>query len=168
MLTYHPALDAYHCAFRILRLLAVQPGRSYPRELLRILDFYFLFPHLVSTIRLPQAEKKWKHEFDDQANIYWYYGETKSVFNTIEPLQDYALDLLFAKNLIDNSKYLENNVILLPETLQTDMLRQAHVANEKDSKLVQFLVDVLGAMTFFGKDGLKARSGLLEYRYDAV
>src|SRR5438128_2267276 len=113
MLIYHPALDPYHSAFRMLQLLAYAPERVYDRRTLRILDFYAVFPQLVSTIRLPKEHAKWRKFFADHDNPYWFTGEPALVFAHMQPLQDTALDLLYAQGLIDPVKYEEGQVQLV-------------------------------------------------------
>ena len=40
ILTYHPVFDAYHCAFRLIRILSHDNVYKIERDKLRILDFY--------------------------------------------------------------------------------------------------------------------------------
>ena len=51
MLIYHPALDAYHCVFRVLALLS--ECKEMEKDRLQILDFVLCFPSVVSAFRLP-------------------------------------------------------------------------------------------------------------------
>lgn len=164
MRIYHPALDPYHCTFRILQLLAFSPERRYEKRALRILDFYAVFPHLIPQIRFPRDRFKWKREFLGLGNPYWFSGEPRLVFMQMEPLQETALNLLFAQGLADPS--------LFPDyvKLEIDSFRRLALPESRSmsSKLLSFLVTVLGAIPLQGEGGLKDRTGLMEHRYDAV
>ncbi|HGA8765958.1 TPA: ABC-three component system middle component 5, partial [Salmonella enterica subsp. enterica serovar Virchow] len=46
MLIYHPAYDAYHCLFRMIAL--IDHVNEIEVDKARILDFYLIFPALVS------------------------------------------------------------------------------------------------------------------------
>ena len=61
VLSYHPALDPYHTAFRSLRVfnLARNPI-EYDR--LRLLDLYLLFPEFAGDIRLPPSARAWRNK----------------------------------------------------------------------------------------------------------
>lgn len=165
MLIYHPALDPYHCAFRLLQLLAYDPDRRYDARALRILDFYAVFPRQISAIRLPASCGKWKRRFSETENPYWFTGEPGLIFARMGPLQETALDLLYAQGLTDAAAHAEARVNLVKARFQKMTLPEA-ASQPKD--LLEFLVTVLGALAFHGPGGLKDRTGLLEYRYDAV
>jgi hypothetical protein len=164
MLIYHPALDPYHSAFRMLQILAAAPERSFERRALRILDFYCVFPQLVSTIKLPREQMKWKREFADQDNAYWFTGEPRVVFAQMQPLQDTALDLLYAQGLVDPAKYAKTEVQLVVDQFKA---LQLPAPSSVPNNIFEFLTNVLGTISFHGPGGLKDRTDLLDYRYDA-
>lgn len=164
MLIYHPALDPYHCVFRMLQVLAYAPERQYDKRVLRILDFYAVFPHLISNIRLPREHTKWKRHFSGLENPYWFSGEPTLVFAQMEPLQETAQNLLYAQGLADPSMY-PDYVKLVIEGFRRLTLP---ASKSMSGTLLEFLVTVLGKIPFHGYGGLKDRTRLLEYRYDPV
>jgi hypothetical protein len=165
MLIYHPALDPYHSAFRILHLLAYDPKRYYDRRAICVLDFYAVFPQLIPTVRLPNQHARWRRLFSGRENPYWFNGDRRLVFGQMRPLQETALDLLYAQGLIDNLQYSDGFVqIVLDEFRRVNLSEPSPPAGE----VLEFLVTVLGTFPFHGVGGLKDRTGLLEYRYDTA
>jgi hypothetical protein len=165
MAIYHPALDPYHSSFRILHILAYKPAREYDPKVIRILDFYAVFPHLISTIRLPNEYRSKKKQFLKLKNPYWFTGEPVLVFTRMEPLQQTALNLLYAQGLADPQKYTEGQIKIVVSEFQKMKIPQP---SSMFLEVLEFLVNGLGSLPFHGLGGLKARTGLLEYRYDAV
>jgi hypothetical protein len=165
MLIYHPALDPYHSAFRMLQLLAYDPKRDYDRRAICVLDFYAVFPQLIQTIRLPKQHAKWRRRFSERENPYWFNGDRTLVFGQMRPLQETALDLLYAQGLLDNLKYSDGHVqIVLDDFRRIGLSEPSPTTRE----VLDFLVTVLGSFPFHGIGGLKDRTGLLEYRYDTA
>ena len=70
MLIYNPTYDIYHGVFRILRILETLEIKPYRIEFIRIADFYFLFPHLFSDIRMPNKFRKLKSRTANLKNNY--------------------------------------------------------------------------------------------------
>jgi|CZKS01.1.fsa_nt_gi hypothetical protein len=163
---YHPALDPYHSAFRMLVLLAFDPTRQYDRVALQILDFYAIFPELVPTITFPKEHLKWKRQFSQLTNPYWFSGEQGLVFSRMQTLQDKALDLLYAQGLLDRENYANGKIQLNMEQFKGLDLPESALLQNKP--LMQFLVTVLGRLPLHGVGGMKDRTHLLEYRYDNV
>jgi len=54
MIIYHPAYDLNHCAYRFITLLSDIDGNKTEWDTLQLLDFYYVFPHFLSEIRLPK------------------------------------------------------------------------------------------------------------------
>lgn len=166
MLMYHPALDPYHAAFRTLQLLSVEPSREFHRDQLRILDFYLLFPVAIEQIRLPVAARSFRRRFVAASNRYWLSGEPKQVFERIEHVRRVGLTLLLSNRLLDADAFPQARIRLSASGVASVAVQRAQEANTRDGALVQFLVRTLGDLSPFGPGGLKARTGLLDHRYD--
>ena len=69
MLSYHPALDPYHTAFRNVRVFMLA-RRPIEYDRLRLLDLYLLFPEFVRDTRLPRSARAWRRRLRDRANEY--------------------------------------------------------------------------------------------------
>jgi hypothetical protein len=169
MLQYHPALDPYHAAFRMLRLLTFDAKAEYEREKLFILDFYVAFPHLIADIRLPPAETRRKRAFARYANEYVFTGTPKVVFLQMRLLQETALRMLFSKGLVDEALY-HDGIIRLQAAVELppELAERVAEENTRDGEPVRYLVEVVGGFSLYGAGGLKDRTGLMEFRYDAA
>jgi hypothetical protein len=77
------------------------------------------------------------------------------------------VDLLVAAGLLDQSSAAYDGDVSVSERgANSPVADAARVANERSPDLVVFLVDGLWKIPVGGAQGLKARTALLEYRYD--
>ncbi len=164
---YHPAQDINHCIYRLILILEKSKHLSINVDTYRILDFYTLFPYLLKLIKpLPQVLSKHRSKFKDIQEPYESLINTKRILFELEVLQSVCIQNLLAKNLLDKTAYekgfLKRSNVELPEQLQNE-LQVARLANEE---WFMVLVDELPQAKFKGNAGLKARTGLMEYRYD--
>lgn len=162
---YHPALDPYHSAFRMLSILASEPEMQYDRPALRIIDFYLIFPELISEITLPKSLSKLKRDVSHPRNPYWFSGEAPLVFARMLPLQDIALDLLYAHGLLEAAKYSQGKIqVAIERFRQLALPENSHALKER----ISALTTLLGKLPVNGIGGLKERTHLMEHRYDDV
>ena len=166
MLLYHPLYDAYNCVFRMLQLLEAHPSRVYQIDQLRIMDFYMVFPSLINQIRFPRSGLKYKKQFK-AVTSYEDKSSPKVLLLRAEPYQMLAFKYLQGLGLVDE-KSMENGIVkrtskALPEDLENTITNKAIAMKER----IDFLVEVLAELELSGENGLKARTDLMEYRYDA-
>lgn len=170
-LSYIAAYDPYHAIFRMLALLEADHV-AFPVEVVRILDFYQCFPWLLVNLRpardIPgqvKAHNQIKKKY--QPSSYQITPDDAVLFKRMRSSQLAALNSLAANGYIDADNFKESVVQRtmkpLPAKL-SDRVRR-YVLDHTD--LLAFLRSV-SAVSLFGKDGLKERSGLEEYRYDNV
>lgn len=167
MLIYHPIHDINHCIYRILRFLEISDHASFGWEQLRLLDFYSIFPHLLKNISpFPRELGAYKKIVSRIPDAYEAIPNDKRVFHELIPIQNTALHNLIARDMIDPEQYAGQNIsrsaIQLPEKLAVRI--NSDPLGEEDWYL--FLVNELPLVNFDGKQGLKSRSSLMEYRYD--
>lgn len=169
-LSFQPALDPLHAAFRLLRIRSILIPRG-PLEIdhVRILDFYLSFPFRIVGVRLKQGDSRLRALARKYAN-HTPYGEQpddRSLLVRMRPMQLAALETLSAKFLIDGD-LLETGKVQVTQTLPpAGLMTIVDETNAQDEQLLTIL-DALAAYELHGPDGLKARSGLLEHRYDAI
>lgn len=164
MLIYHPAYDAYHCAFRLLIL--TEKLRRVDLARLRIIDFYFAFPAEIRKIRLPRTNTGIRKVAEELHNIYHGPLHPLQTFREMKHLQLAALRTLAAASIVD-PQLLDKGVVnrldtLLPEIMSSTMDN----FNEAERELFDFITGELFDWPLNGVDGLKDRTGLLEFRYD--
>jgi hypothetical protein len=171
-LSYEPAYDVYHTIFRILRLLAVAPEAPLRLDQLRILDFFLLFPMLLHTVRLPRPSAARtalkKLASDNFVAIYAELPSPVSLFRSMTPFQELALETLHGQGYLDARNFPIGKAIRTSHALPEELADTVAARNAEQQELMDFLADHLMPMPFEGEGGLKDRSGLLEYRYDAI
>ncbi len=84
----------------------------------------------------------------------------------LEPIQTTAIQNLLAKNFIDLEAFSEGRLeranIVLPDEILIGLKENDLVEEE----WFRMLVNEFPTIGFKGKKGLKARTGLMEFRYD--
>src|SRR5690348_16479536 len=104
-LTYEPAFDPLHSMFRALRLREGL-GASFrlPRDLLRILDFYLLFPAGLQDIRFRPEHQRLKRQAaaTKRAPPYGPRPGDAVLFERMHSFQDAALDTLALQGFFSN------------------------------------------------------------------
>ncbi|MHB0946972.1 MAG: ABC-three component system middle component 5 [Sedimentisphaerales bacterium] len=168
MLVYHPAFDVYHGIFRFIKLLNCCHDKTSEKEKLKLIDFYLLFPELISTIRLKRDHLKYKKTFaglSNKYNIASVDGQAKQVFDRMEPFHNLIFSYLEKKNYIRIDygtcvHFLDSETP--KEILEICMIR------DEEKEIIYFLSEVLSSYVIKGENGLKDRTKLMEYRYDYV
>ncbi|WP_352699105.1 ABC-three component system middle component 5 [Mesorhizobium sp. M0590] len=165
MLVYHPIFDIHHGLFRLCFILDHHPSKEIHIDALRILDFYFLFPYLLSSFDFTQGAGKQGRLLAGPRSKYNMTASPETLLNHLRGLNHLTLTALASKNILAPAD-LELGVarrtdVALPETI-------FDAAQERDIELASYLATKLGTIPLYGPKGLKARSHLLEYRYDPV
>jgi hypothetical protein len=170
-LSYQPAFDAYHAVFRILRLReAVLHQGPLHSDHLKILDFYLLFPFRLAQVRFKREHtrlKKVAHEYD-HTKPYGELPEDRVLLSRMDSMQRAALNTLAANEFL-NAKELSNGMVAAAsKDLPSELTIEVAKANESDAALLAILTLLARDYDLLGPNGLKNRTDLLEYRYDAV
>lgn len=165
MLIYHPAFDAYHCVFRMLLLIEFLPETEI--DMLRLCDFYLVFPSEIEKIRLPSSLSHGRKIAKSLSNVYRNPINATQVFREMTEIQLSALRSIAASGLIDIECY-ERGIV---RKLSTTKIPQSIVSKisehlQKNREITEFILNSLSKLPLRGLDGLKHRTGLLEYRYD--
>lgn len=170
-LSYEPALDAYHATYRMVLLSTLlQDNDEIPISTFRILDFYFVFPFLIKEMRL-KKEHGWIRNFSksrESDRPYAKLPDSPLLFENMKIFQLAALQTLAMKQFFEIES-LEKGYVAI---VDTEGLREdfPNIASglENFSGQLEALNALLREYDALGSDGLKARTGLMEYRYDAV
>jgi len=166
MIIYHPAYDLNHCAFRFITLLTDIKEHEINWETMQILDFYYVFPHLLADIHLPRNSIATKQMLKTVPEPYESLPNPQRLMFGLKALHNEAARALVAKGLIDKDSYLKNIIRLyakrVPETLNNQIVKN----KKRKTRWYQLLVEVLAKYPINGKDGLKDRTQLMEFRYD--
>lgn len=166
MLVYHPAFDINHARLRMIQLLDDSDEKQLAFDMLRILDFYFLFPHLLGDVQLTRALTRSKRELSARANKYNRVPAPRVLIRQMEGIHESAVRALEASKLVElpysQILYVKRTDIPLP----SELIDVINSQPENERALAQLLATQVAKIPLNGSDGLKARTGLLEYRYD--
>lgn len=170
-LTYNEAFDPYHAVFRFLRLhLACDIGVKLPFDTLRILDFYLLFPFRLQAMKLYASDTGWRKiskTYEDRAP-YGTMPEDITIFARMESFQRAAAASLVHSGYLAPEAWDENEVQFTPEALPSAVAKRCSAVNAQMAEIVDILCQIKSRYPLGGRDGLKDRTGLLEYRYDPI
>jgi len=169
-LSYQAALDPFHGLFRLLRLWPILSKGPLPRETVRILDFYLLFPFRIGDIRMAKSHMRYRRLAKTYAHTkpYGEQPEGRAILSRMEPFQNAALNTLAANGLIDPDRLLLGEVRATDAPMPADIAVRVNAANDSQADLIEFLGVLASDYELLGPDGLKDRTGLLEHRYDPV
>jgi|TARA_R100000501_G_scaffold14813_2_gene26865 hypothetical protein len=170
-LTYNEAFDAYHAVFRFLRLhLACDIGAKLPFDTLRILDFYLLFPFRLQAMKFFARDTGWRKvskAYEDCAP-YGAMPEDSTIFARMEPFQRAAAASLVHSGHLAAKAWDNNEVLFTPAMLPPTVAERCSLLNANMTDIIDILCQIRARYPLGGRDGLKDRTGLLEYRYDSV
>lgn len=164
MLVYHPVYNVYHCIFRIASIF--KHINRIEIDKLRILDFYLLFPSIISEVKLPREFQKIKKEAKKLSNIYHDPINHLITFREIQDIQMAALNSLMCAELINKKDLEEGYVVRTNKEIPNHLLTLIESFLSKNRNIYEFILKDLAALQLTGKNGLKDRTGLLEYKYD--
>lgn len=166
MLIYHPAYDAYHCVFRLL--LVADSLRSVELSKLRILDFFLTFPAEVRSVTLPRELTEARRLAQQLVNEYHGPVNAKKTFQDMEQIHLSAIRALSASNLLDRESLDAGLAVRTDTVIPPEMQKRLDLSRQRGGKIFEYILSGLGKIPTQGVDGLKHRTGLLEFRYDVV
>lgn len=170
-LAYNEAFDPYHAAFRFLRLhLACDITARAPFDTIRILDFYLLFPFRLQSMKLLSQDTGWRKvskSYEDKAP-YGAMPDDNVVFSRMEPFQRAAASSLVVSGYLATGAWDQNEVQFTKEVIPDALRLRCSELNARMTDVLEILCQIRARYPLGGRDGLKDRTGLLEYRYDPV
>lgn len=169
MLIYHPVFDANHCVFRTLLLLEEQNYCEIDIELFRLMDFYVLFPSLLKSIKpFPNQLRKYKKTIQLIKEPYEDIKNPNRIFLELRRIQSIAFHHLLSKQLIDMKSFDIGKIKRTKNDLPDSLLVSMEQVEYKKTEWFTLISSELKKIEFYGVNGLKKRTGLMEYRYDEV
>ncbi|TPO09884.1 ABC-three component system middle component 5 [Mesorhizobium sp. B1-1-5] len=170
-LTYNEAFDPYHAVFRFMRLhLACDISARLPFDTMRILDFYLLFPFRVQAMKLFSSDTGWRKiskSYENRAP-YGAMPDDSTIFARMEPFQRAAAASLVHSGHLASDAWDLNEVKFTTHALPATVSVRCSELNTHMKDVVDILCQIKARYPLGGRDGLKDRTGLLEYRYDSV
>lgn len=164
MLIYHPAYDAYHCVFRMLSILSVIPSLEYDKA--RLLDFYLTFPSAVQGITLPKTLTHGKRLAKKFENVYHDPFDPSFIFKDMRAIQISAVGCLVASGIVNRASYSDGVIVRTDVKLPISLETRISDFLASRPEIGDFILHDLAMLPLRGVNGLKHRTGLLEYKYD--
>jgi len=163
MILYHPAYDAYHCSYRILSVLYFVNGNYLSKEMIRFIDFYYLYPHLLKRmVSLPRPLNYKKKIIDRLDDPFEITPNPKVMFYELGKTQESVLRSLESKSIIS----LDNRLVKLNCGSLSEKIIDSFKSDEfLSGDLFKILVESFPKVNLNGPNGFKAKSGLMEFRY---
>ena len=165
MLTYHPAFDFYHCAYRTLVLLTKGVRSVVEVDRMRIWDFYFVFPTAIRGVVLPRDLWSFK-DVPENHNPYEDLLDPHRLFNRMEPYQLSAFRYLAAYGLIKSDRLSENEIERTRKRIPEGLLPDIERLDQQHQHVISLISGPFNEFSLYGPSGLKARTKLLDYKYD--
>lgn len=170
-ISYSEAFDPYHTIYRFIRSRDIFGyNERFHFDMVRILDFYLLFPFCIQDMSLMSSDRTWRKVSKSYAWMEPYGGlrNETSVFTRMEVFQEVAMNTLANMNLVSPEDW-KNKIVRFQETeLNEEIISRANQANSQMQDVIEILEQIKDRYPLRGKGGLKDRSGLLEFRYDAL
>lgn len=170
MLIYDNALDPYHCSVRILAICIYGNAdrRMFQVDSVRILDYFLVYPSKLAFCRLPSEHKSIRTSIKEIENPYRHSPGKRAAFERMKSVFYAAASGLGAAGMID-VEFLERGIFKIkPECIPIEIDAAVQRFKARQSTVGDFILAVLSTLPLNGPDGLKHRTGLLEYRYDIV
>lgn len=163
MIIYHPFRDANHCSYRIISLLYKNKSKV-NEEKINFMDFYYLFPSQLKNINgWPRSNSKLAEKIKFIESSYEYMENPRRIFFELNTIRKNTMAHLFSKGIISLE---EDNLVLNDNKIPQSLIDTL----EEDSFRVSFVFSVITndipKLKIKGNNGLKAKTNLMEYRYD--
>jgi len=169
MIVYNQAFDINHTIFRMASLLNYYKDNSLEVERLRIWDFYLAFPREVSNIRfgIEKGDRDIKKLFPKKYNPYEVISNPNKLFGRMQPYQLIAIKTLASYGVINKDYFQLNRITKVDKKLLKEYLDDNSSFTERELNIIKIMTSYFNYMPLYGTQGLKSRTNLLEFKYDA-
>lgn len=172
MITYNPAFDLYHSIYRIAHIVGkLEEGEWMETDKVRIWDFFVLFPDKVYNITIRREEedlRQYRSKYlKRENNPYDFDGDNHQLFEWMKPVQQSALGSLVSWGILDLEQFETGRVSVVNNELLHQYLEQVGELTTRERNVLAFMSTLSRTMPMTGEYGLKARTKLMESKYDA-
>lgn len=169
MLIYHPAFDASHCVYRLLAILIGVKGNSVSWDVLRVLDYFYLFPSQLKKIEpWPTSIREYRNKVKKIPDQFEDISNSARLFFDLREFQRSAILELVAKDIVDKDGFERGEINLKKDVLPNEFIDFVLSDEFVKGEAYEVISRALPEVEFNGASGLKNRSGLMEYRYDVT
>ena len=132
---------------------------------MRIWDFYFVFPREAKKITMPRDLFSLKSSLGE-ANQYEELLDGQRVFDRMRPFQLAAYKYLAAHSLIDSAELAKNSISAGAKPIPNELKQEMKSLDRLQESVMNVITGPLSALPLDGPSGLKARTRLLDFKYD--
>lgn len=170
MLIYDQALDPYHCAVRILALInsAGEMQTDLTVDATRIANYFLVYPQQMLNFTFPAEFLSIRAAAKKMQNPYRHTSGDKITFERMRPIFIAALSGLVAADLADVHALKQGLIKPTERDLPSALANAVRRFRDRQTDVGKFLLSEFLLLQTHGSNGIKHRSGLLEYRYDPV
>lgn len=166
MLIYNPAFDLYHCVYRMLQLLHNLKTEYVEFDRLRIWDFYLAFPNEIEKIKFPVELNQIKGVFKKTENPYDEIIDPRRIFEKMKSYQETSLSYLASYDFIDTELFKENKISSLKKAIPESLKIKIENPPDRVGNIIKLLTGPFNDISLLGENGLKYRTGLIDFKYD--
>lgn len=134
-----------------------------PVDTLRILDLYLMFPYLIAELDFPKGTGTQGRRLAGTASRFNHLPSPKVFLSQTKGLNLIVTSGLAGKQLISVEALADGHATRSDRAIPSDLLS---LADSRDLELADYLGSKIATIPLLGKKGLKARSKLMEFRYD--
>ena len=168
---YNQAFDLYHCVYRTLQIIyRFQENERMEIDRVRVWDFYLLFPYKIYDIKLSRdmvdARKLRKSYVAHIQSPYEVVDDGRKLLERLRPYQESALKTLVSYGVIDKEELQRNYVKISDRTKLLDIISKLERLSATENNVISWLNSYFKTVPMNGRNGLKAKTELLIYRYD--
>lgn len=167
MLIYSQAYDLYHTMFRILQITE-KSKQVMEIDKVRILDFYLAFPAELLEIQSFRGFNKYRKYLKAEINPYERVIDRKRLFFKMEHIQISAMKALVSYKLFDANEFKKGKMKRTEIELSKHLTTRIQEEGEENKNLLTLITGPLASINLYGHLGLKVRTNLIEFKYDAV
>lgn len=171
MISYQESFDAHHAIFRLFRIrVAVGSDFELFVDHWRIVDFFMLFPFRLERMQLKTEHRSFRPVLRQLASSRPYETQPDDLvlLRRMEVVQYAAANTLVHEGFLGVEQFERGQLSATDKKIPDTIMESVDERNEADAELTKILVALATEYVFGGADGIKKRSGLLEYRYDAA
>lgn len=166
MLAYHPAFDIYHCCYRILLCSDYTELARVEIDRVRIWDFYFTFPYQAKRISFPRDLSHLRPKIELDENPYEFVQDPLMVFERMRPFQLTAIRFLFGHGFFEQSD--DDTMVRSSKPTPSPLVPEFSTLSTGHQNVLRLISSAYNQIPLFGPSGLKARTNLIDYRYDPI
>ena len=137
-------------------------------DCLKILDFYVLFPHTIATMKFPQKIRTFKSILKKVPKPYENFPSPTRLMFELGEIQEQTIKSMVAKGLVDKQSFISGKIKVRISILPKKISELINKEKFRQEEWYQFLTSTLVYLPLKEANGLKDRTGLMEYRYDAA